>query len=319
MVAWACCDAYRRAEGGFQAALARRLSDGDAKSVLALVESVSDADRSADMQAAGMLSEICLFTRPLEMSWEKAERALIRALEVGRSDKNGFLASILSDLEAWKTLTQEMAKFCKAKRTSPELRPEEYFAGASGREPNVVTYLQFLAVVIEDANRHRPAQARQSIVAMPENILQMYCFAKFGFRFWSTEEIEAELLARARKLPWCSGYQPPRKGSRLGFEDLLVLGWTKMQELDVQHRLFPSETEVYELRERYKNWRSVGAHSIDIVSESQWRGYRDACKTLLGRAGRLLGIDESAFPLPDLMKTFANRLRTTWPSADNPG
>ncbi|MDQ1226982.1 hypothetical protein QE443_003143 [Pantoea ananatis] len=192
---------------------------------------------------------------------------------------NGFINNELSiHLDKWKSVANLLFSFFNQKYKIPTLRVEQYVCETSDNEIDCLLLL--LQARLNDADGHEPFYALQSVISHPESLLQIYCFAKFGLKFWSTDKIitpEAEISKFIRR-----PFNQPKEGDTLGFATLVFIS----TYLSVNERIENPLIESFDEMEHYLSFyelRKKQVHSTAFIHSKEWGEYYEFCNRMISK------------------------------------
>lgn len=163
--------------------------------------------------------------------------------------------------------------------------------------------LQFVAHKLEQAEllgQQDHGAAYKAILEIPEQILQMYCSLALDLPIWSCPELDELTLKQINELWKGSDFKKPRIGARMGFNDLLYVGWGLSRDRASEEQLMPDEEDILHWNSLYTSLRSQAAHSTIEITRGEWIRYLEDCDRLFSRLCSVLNQGERADLLPPI-------------------
>lgn len=188
------------------------------------------------------------------------------------------------DLDCWKNISKLLSKYFVQKGIDPKLRIEQFICESSDIE--ISDFLLLLQVRINDADKQEPFYALQGIISHPESLLQLYCYKKFGIKFWDFEGIDHSPEEIARFIN--RSFKMPSKGATLGFAELMFISTFIAVEKNVNNALVDSFEKMESYLRMYE-LRKDQVHSTAFIKPSDWYEYRDFCSGMVSEVCVSLG------------------------------
>ncbi|MDS4019582.1 MAG: hypothetical protein RKR03_03595 [Candidatus Competibacter sp.] len=239
--------------------------------------------------------------------WESIEKAAKKAAKEIERVKNKSTDTVITALIGWQNFAKDVKGFARdAEENSGQgWRLTDSLSGRGGGSAlaavQLVLYRLYEAEKISDNNT-----ALKSVLEIPEQILQIYCGRKLQIPVWEAPEFPIEDIEQVRAL-WKQGeYRKPSRKSRLGFTDLLFIGWIRMAKLEENNRLFEEFSDIEFWREAYEDIRNQPSHSITFESKKRWQKFYSMSLSLAGRLARSLTGKSSDEVLPKLDEIIAS-------------
>lgn len=289
MVAWACQDFLARQPGhSWLPTLAGHIKRKDAKAAIALTEAISQIAGAHDTRWQSIEASLRL-TRLGESFFSEDEDWAALRLDINRLMEvlsNSSLGSkFLPALNQWSSLFIFLENYQLHKKVHPEIRLERY-ACESAEGDCIPLFLQFLSLRLIAAGSLTAFQGIQSVVTMPESILQVYGFKRHNLIFWGNVGLAEKDSSEFQSFV---GYAYRLENTILGHSDLAHLiaffsskypGGTLISDKERLRYVL----DKYELRKEL-------AHSTAFASVGDSKEYQAYCFSLLKDARADLEID----------------------------
>jgi hypothetical protein len=315
MLAWAAKDELQRISGHtWLVDLNNLLSGRDFSSALEIVEISGNTDRDhfAYWKSVGDSIRLCqLFTDiySSDVDWDKALFALDNFKERVAEIPSGNIW--LKELENWRPVTKLLASYLLARKADTLLRFERYVCCNRQQAKGLIApLLQLLGLRLHLADSYSPFQSLQSILTIPETLLQIYAYHYFEIEFWDYKGLPE---GYSRSMSDVAGKPYELRGGVLGYSDLAHLILLHSLEANDSLSLVSDDVELKRLLEFYEVRKDL-AHSTTFIDEKTYFRYRDFCSGLISKfvQSRELGVSalniERLFALPTEMLKYAPQL-----------
>lgn len=219
-----------------------------------------------------------------DLVWKKVMRLANEAIGLVEKSGESGLELMKLALHDWVNFAKIMEKASRAEKNASDTRAIDYLAGRDGVEPQPVVAAKLLSLKIANAERMDvPSQKINSIFVLPEVVLQLYCAYQLKMSVWSAPKFDQKLLEDVNAFWPQKDYQLPKEGVRLSFNNMLNMGWAKMQSMPAEKRLFDTYDEVKELEPFYERCRNPRGHTITHTTNEEWIEYKETCVKLIRR------------------------------------
>lgn len=198
---------------------------------------------------------------------------------------------LASELDHWKDLFSFLSKYQLHKKVNSNARIERYICEPENSS-SIPLFLQFLALRLKSARTLTPFQGLQSVVTMPESILQIYGFERYGIKFWEFQGLSDAELGDFQDF---TGFEYSFGGQLLGYADLTRLIAFKTLK-QPGGTVLPDKERMQVALEKYELRKEL-AHSTAFASQDNCRDYQDFCTDLISRASKDIA---SVFPSLDI-------------------
>ncbi|HBP1360096.1 hypothetical protein ACM71F_30430 [Pseudomonas aeruginosa] len=295
MVAWACQDFLARQPGyTWLPDLTDRIKKKDAGGAIAIVNAIMQLD-GINKEHWECISASLSLTQLGDNFFSDDEDWAAPRLKIERLA--GVLASLpkenqhSEELSQWSSLFSFLEDYQLHKRTYPESRLERFVCDTD--EPEAIPMLlQLLSLRLSAALDFTAFQGIQSVLTMPESILQVYGFKKYNLMFWDFQGLEHIELGEFKKFV---GYNYRLEGKILGHSDLAHL--VAFRSSKSPGSIFISDREKLSFALRMYDTRKELAHSTAFASSGECRSYQEYCLNLLNDAKVDLDIKKSEISL----------------------
>lgn len=196
----------------------------------------------------------------------------------------GVDVKYISALDSWEALFKFLDEFHLHKRVHQNIRLERYVCEKISRD-NTFVFFQLLRLRLHVAKGYQPFQGVQSIVTMPESILQIYAYLFFDMAFWSYDGLGGELSSEFESF---LKRQYKIHGRTLGYSDLAHL-ISFFSHKSSRGRMLVSPEKLAAVLQKYEMRKEL-THSTAFTSSEGTRAYQDFCEELLSEAETDLNI-----------------------------
>jgi len=191
-------------------------------------------------------------------------------------------------IRAWKEFADSMRLACQSKQGANS-DPIGHCCGRGGAASDPINALRLISIRLTWAeSMDSPLLATQTILTLPEALIQLYCAAKLQLNYWAPPPLDNSALAEIRKFPQRADFEWPPPGKPLSFNHLLTLGWLKMRDLPTADRLAQDYDSLDQLQQLYAQDRNPLSHHLTFSNQKQWQRYAAECRKLYSRVANLL-------------------------------
>jgi hypothetical protein len=238
----------------------------------------------------GHLRRHYLIARILDMvnsggdEWSRVLQFIIELEKLCGEESGDLLAAI----RAWNEFADSMRLACQSKKGANS-DPVGHCCGRGGATPNPINALRLIGIRLTWAeSMDSPLLATQTILTLPEALIQLYCAAKLQLNYWAPPPLDNSALAEIRKLPRKVDFEWPLPDRSLSFNHLLTLGWLKMQDLPTADRLTQDYASLDQLQQLYAQDRNPLSHHLTFSNKKQWQRYASECRRLFAKVADIL-------------------------------
>ena len=191
-------------------------------------------------------------------------------------------------IPAWKEFAVRMRSACQSKQNANS-DPIGHCCGRDGTTLDTLNALRLIGIRLSWAEAmDSPLLATQTILTIPEALIQLYCATKLGLRYWEPPPLDAAALSEIRKLPQRENFEWPPADRPLSFNHLLTIGWVRMQGLPPADRLTDDYAGLDQLQQLYAQDRNPLSHHLTFSNQRQWKRYASECRRLYAKVVNLL-------------------------------
>ncbi len=309
MLAWASAE---RKSNNVQPAWIKEIfqefENSGPNSVLSRFQELAQCDDSPNRlwKCATAIGRFFDAANPTGDAWRDARSALNDLTKIVDDQPSEPTRKACKTLNQWKPVIDLMLDLQRSAENWNFARIGEQVC-KSGSDAHLKAYLQLLKYQIDRTcdnlkrGRMDPHAARSTISAVPESVMQLYCWKVLSARFWDYEPLEGigpcEFLGHENA--------PPTPGKRLDFRSMLLIQWQKRDELAETDRLIPTDQDYRDISVLYGTDRSVAVHEFTPIDWQAWERYYGICTRLIERFWRVLACNDEPLGLPDLATAIA--------------
>ena len=284
--------------------ISNAVTEGIIAKVDALVNGLSEACRTEESLKYILVTiPVWRLAYGFSPDWVSIEKASKRAENQLDRDENISAKNLASALKSWHNFAKGINDFNRLVDNNKEKgwRLTDSLSGRGKGKDSPLAAIQLVLYRLYEADKIKDSNAAlKSVLEIPEQILQIYCGRKLQIPVWEAPEFEDDVIEAVRELWEAGKYRVPNKGSRLGFSDLLYIGWVLMSRLDQKDRLFQEFSDINYWKLTYDEIRNQPAHSITFESKKQWQDFYSRCLALTDQLAKTLTGKTSDEALPKL-------------------
>lgn len=286
MLAWAARESLAmKREKNFIGAVLHQFKYDSLNDVSRLLSDFSPGESSQTQLWAHFLLilEFCKVSDPFDPKWLQIQKILV-SLQMLSDSGSGMVVRRLLD---WSDLVGLMLRYESACSSAHEDFRIEQFVCAQNDDKAFIDFLRLLNMRLDRAFKLSGYLSMKAIVELPEAVLQLYAFKKYGVKFWSYDGTLSQYciaISQRTKRP----FQEPTKNSPLSFYHLLHFCYQIGLNGTSQDALLSSQQEVENAEQNYK-LRKDQVHGTAFVSENDIAGYHEWCAKWLSELFKIVG------------------------------
>ena len=270
----------------------------------ALVAGLKDSYRSeGQMICITSVIPIWKIAQESEPDWDDVYETAKRARSRLNNSASDSADRVRSAINKWISFSGGMRYFYRYIQDNEKdhCRLADMLSGRSkAKEDSAQAAVQLVVHLLNIADTTEDRRmARQSILSLPEQILQIFCGRMLSIEIWNAPDFGVQTYEKVQESWIGKEYEMPSKGSRLGFNHLLNFGWAMMDDLEAGKRLFTDKSEVNYWRKWYTEFRGPEAHSIGSIDKIVWDKQKKEILALANKLSLVLLDEESTKVLPD--------------------
>lgn len=279
----------------------------DAREILRVLEG-SDRQNVQSWSLISAINDFCIesndvFTK--SQSWGDARESLVALSQMAQSQNLGVCQ--IEQLLSWNPLVDFLHRyFLDSGFTSKRI---EVFLCENYSVMDSYPFIQLLRLRLELSKGFDVFQSLQSIVPLPESLLQIYAYYKYGIKFWNfpgLEDAEKNAIKDYSK----KSFLISRVSGFLNYAELLyIIAW-RSSELPSEVRMVLDLQEVIKF-ERLYEVRGDAVHSTSFAQVGNHEEYIVFCSVLIDRFWRCLvgedfkyNLSDRGVPMIELLKTM---------------
>ncbi|MDI1331737.1 hypothetical protein [Pseudomonas sp.] len=267
----------------------------DAREILKVLEG-SDKHNSESWSLISVINDFCIASNDVFIKsqlWGDARDSLVALGQLAQSQNLGKCQ--VEKLLSWNPLVDFLHRyFLDSNSTSRRI---EVFLCENYSVMDSYPFIQLLRLRLELSKGFDVFQSLQSIVPLPESLLQIYAFYKYGIKFWNfsgLDDAEQSAIKEYSK----KSFLISRVGGFLNYAELLyIIAW-RSSELPFETRMVVDLQEVIKF-ERLYEVRGDAVHSTSFAQAGNHEEYILFCSVLVDRFWRCLVGEDFKYSLSD--------------------
>ena len=278
----------------------------DARQILRVLES-TDKRNTRYWSVISLINDFCIdsndvFTK--SQSWGDAREGLLAIGQIARSHNIGVCQA--ERLMSWSPLVDLLHRFfLDSDSTSRRI---EVFVCENYSLADSYPFVQLLRLRLELSKGLEVFQSLQSIVPLPESLLQIYVYYKYDIRFWDfagLENAEKDAIRDYSK----KNFVISRTSGFLNYAELLyIIAW-RSADLPPEARMILDLQEVMKF-ERLYEVRGDAVHSTSFAQVENREEYVLFCTVLIDRFWRCLAGGEFEYILASRSSSMIELLKS---------